>query len=165
MNTTRAGAPYGESSIGGRTTLALKRSVRHLTSLSVAATNVRNARIPTQFTFRDDVTGLIGYRSSNAGGAGRLIVSAEQRHVIPLTTRRAEVAVAALSQAGRLWAGDAPFGVTTPWRMSVGLAVMVAVPAGAKQMLRAEIGFPIDPPPGLPRRDILIIYGDRTGRY
>lgn len=164
-STARPGTPHGEAAITGRTALSLKRSESHLTLLSLGGERTRHARIPTQLTFRDDQTGLLGFRTVGFGGAGRFIVAVEERHRLPLTTRRAEVAFSALSQAGRLWAGDAPFGVSTPWHVGVGAAAMVAFPAGAKQMLRVEIGIPVNPPSGLQRRELRIFYSDRTGRF
>ena len=161
----RPGASHGQSSIDGRAVVSMKQSEAQLTLFSVAGGSYRNARVPTQLTFRDDETGLLGYRTADFGGAQRVIVAVEERHRLPLATRRLEVALAGLAQTGRLWAGDAPYGVTTPWRTGVGLAIITAFPAGAKQTLRIEFGTPVNPPPGLQRAELRIFYSDRTGRF
>lgn len=165
LRSATPGVPRGQRSLDGRTVFVHKQSEGQLTSLSVSGATSRHARVPTQFTFRDEETGLLGYRTANYGGASRLIIAFEERHRLPLATRRTEVAVSALAQTGRLWAGDAPFGVTTPWRAGVGMAIIAAIPAGAKQTIRLEIGVPVNPPPGLQRREVRIFYSDRTGRF
>lgn len=165
LNTPRAGRSTGEASVSARTALAVKLNEGHLTALTFSGSAVRDARLPTQLTLRDDVSGLLGYRNTDFGGGGRVVLGIEERHRIPLPMRRAEVAFSLLSQTGRLWAGDAPFGVTTPWYVGVGGAVMIALPAGAKQMLRLEVGVPLTRIPGLPRREVRLSYSDRTGRY
>lgn len=165
VNTPRADGRAGEAALNARTTVALKVNEGHLTALTFAGNAVRDARIPTQLTLREDDLGLLGFRTTDFGGAARLVFGIEERHRIPLPTRRFEVALAGLAQTGRLWAGDAPFGVTTPWYLGVGGAVMVALPAGAKQMLRLEVGVPLNGPPGLQRQEVRLTYSDRTGRY
>lgn len=155
----------GEIGFAARTSLTFKRHEGHLTALSAAGTGTRNARIPTQVTLRDPDQGLLGYRNTDFGGAARVVLGIEERHRIPLSTRRAEVAWSLLSQAGRIWAGDAPFGISSPWYVGVGAAVMVAIPAGAKQMLRLEVGVPLNAPPGLRSQEIRLFFGDHTGKY
>lgn len=164
-NSPRLGAEDGEAGIDGRTTLALKVNEGHLTALRFSGTAKRNARVPTQVTLRDPEFGLLGFRNTDFGGAHRVVVGLEERHRLPLSTRRAEVAWAFLSQAGRIWAGDAPFGRSSPWYASVGASVMLAIPAGAKQMLTLEVGVPLNAPPGLRQQEIRLFFGDRTGRY
>lgn len=158
-------AVSGEAAVSGRAALTLKRNEGHLTALRLEGAATRNARIPTQVTFREDDTGLLGYRNTDFGGAGRMVIGLEERHRLPLSTRRAEVAVSLLTQTGRIWAGDAPFGVSSPWYAAVGASVMVAIPAGAKQMLTLEVGVPLNPPPGLRQQEVRLFFGDRTGRY
>lgn len=161
----RLGADEGEAGVDGRTALALKRNEGHLTALSLSGSVTRNSRVPSQVTLRDTERGLLGYRNTDFGGAGRVVIGFEERHRIPLKSSRAELAVAFLSQTGRIWAGDAPFGVSSPWYASVGASVMFAIPAGAKQMLTLEVGVPLNAPPGLRQQEIRLFFGDRTGRY
>ncbi|MDQ8153446.1 MAG: hypothetical protein P3B98_02185 [Gemmatimonadota bacterium] len=161
----RPGAVRGQTALEGGAALLRKSSEAHLTKLTIAGATFRNARVPTQLNFRDDETGLLGYRTADLGGAARVIIAAEERHRLPLNSRRVEIALAGLAQTGRLWAGDAPFGVTTPWRTGVGLALVAAVPAGAKQTFRLEVGVPVNPPPGLQGREVRLFYSDRTGRF
>jgi hypothetical protein len=161
----RDGVEAGELGLGGRSALVFKLNEGQLTALTVEGTASRNARIPTQVTLRDAETGLLGYRNTDFGGAGRMVIGLEERHRVPLSTRRAEMAWSFLAQTGRIWAGDAPFGVSSPWYSAVGVSVMLAIPAGAKQMLTLEVGVPLNPPPGLRQQEVRLFFGDRTGRY
>jgi hypothetical protein len=76
-----------------------------------------------------------------------------------------ELGVAGLLQSGRLWAGDAPYGVNTGWRHGVGVALIVATPKGSRQTLRIELGHPLNPTPGVSGSEVRILYGDNTGRF
>ena len=47
-----------------------------------------------------------------------------------------------------MWAGDVPFGMDTPMRTSVGLALLGAVPAKSQRTIRAELAVPVMRGPG-----------------
>ncbi len=83
---------------------------------------------------------------------------------IPSPSPKIELAVAGLAQAGRLLAGDATYGVTTPWRYGVGVALIGAVPSGAKHTVRLEFGVPVNPS-GPRALEFRVGYGDRTAFF
>jgi hypothetical protein len=141
----------------------VKTSLAHTTMLDVEVSGGANARIPMQLTFRDD-DGLLGYRSSDLGGGQRTIWRFEDRWLVPVPYRGAEFAVAALVQAGKLEAGDALYGVTTPWQYGAGVALMGALPRGSKHMVRLELGWPLNPA-GPRQMEFRISYGDRGAAY
>jgi hypothetical protein len=116
-----------------------------------------------QVTFRDD-DGLLGYRATDVGGARRAIWRFEDRWMIPSPYSGAEFAFAPLFQAGRLSAGDALYGVSTPWRYGAGFAVMGALPRGSKHMVRLEFGWPLNPA-GTSQMEFRISYGDRSASF
>lgn len=140
-----------------------KTSLAHTTLLDVEVAGGANSRIPMQLTFRDD-DGLLGYRSTDLGGGQRTIWRFEDRWLVPSPFATAEFAVAALLQAGKLDAGDAIYGVTTPWQYSAGVAIMGALPRGSKHMVRLEFGWPLNPS-GPSQMEFRISYGDRTASY
>lgn len=157
-----AGAPA--STLGSaRITATAKTSLAHTTMLDIEWAGGANARLPMQLTFRDD-DGLLGYRSSNVGGGHRTIWRFEDRWLVPSPFAKAEFAIAPIAQAGKLEAGDAPYGVATPWRYGAGIAVMAAIPRGSKHMVRLEFGWPVNPP-GVRQMEFRISYGDRTASY
>jgi hypothetical protein len=79
-------------------------------------------------------------------GARRLVGRVEQRWVAGSLQRRADVGAAAFVEVGRLWAGDAPFGVNVPHQTAVGVALLAAVPAGSQRLLRVDAAFPVSGP-------------------
>jgi hypothetical protein len=50
--------------------------------------------------------------------------------------------------AGRLWAGDIPYGVTTPVRMSFGFSLLAAIPTNSARMWRLDAAIAKNPEPG-----------------
>ena len=44
---------------------------------------------------------------------------------------------------GKIWAGDAPFGVTSPLRANVGVGLRGAFPPGSRQTFRLDVGVPL----------------------
>ncbi len=140
-----------------------KTSIGHVTSLGVEFAGGVRTRLPLQLTFRDD-DGLIGFRSQDFGGGQRTIARLEDRYTIPSPSPKIELAVAALAQAGRLVAGDAPYGITTPWRFGAGIALIGAIPAGSKHTVRLEFGVPVNPA-GSRALEFRIGYGDRTAFF
>jgi hypothetical protein len=106
---------------------------------------VQHLVFPLQLSFFDTYGGLWGFQNSASVGGQRAIFRIEQRHVVSILTKRADFAVAAFAQAGRIWAGDVPFGSTSPVRGSVGLSLLTAYPAGGKRTYRIDLAVPVNP--------------------
>jgi hypothetical protein len=51
--------------------------------------------------------------------------------------------VAVFGDAGRQWAGDVPFGVTTPVKASIGVSLLAAVPRRSTRVWRADLAIPL----------------------
>ena len=99
--------------------------------------------LPFQLELGDRQGGLRGYARSHEPGGQRLIGRLEQRAFIGrFRGQTAGVAAAFFTEAGKLWAGDVPFGEETPIRASAGLALLAAVPARSQRTIRAELAFP-----------------------
>src|SRR5690606_37435690 len=45
---------------------------------------------------------------------------------------------------GRVWPGDAPFGVDSGWRASAGLGIRASFPSGSRSTYRIDIAWPIE---------------------
>jgi hypothetical protein len=100
------------------------------------------ARLPLQLTLGDAQGGVRGYRGAHLGGAWRNVVRAEERWVRAAPIRNADLGLAGFAEAGSLWAGSAPYGVTTPLRGSVGVSLLAAYPAGSRRLLRVDLALP-----------------------
>ena len=99
-------------------------------------------RIPFQLTLGDRDGGVRGYRDSRSAGARRAVVRLEDRWLLGGFRDQADLGIALFADAGRLWEGDAPFGMATPVRMSAGLGFLVAVPRRSKRTFRLDVAFP-----------------------
>jgi hypothetical protein len=129
--------------VTGRAAWYRKPSLNRLESVSAEFAGVWRSRLPMQLTFSEYDNGMRGFSRASIGGGQRLIVRAEERWLIPQPWRRVEIGAAAFGEAGRLWAGDAPFGVTTPWQSSVGVSVLGATPRGSKRLWRVDFAVPL----------------------
>lgn len=136
------------------------RALTHITSVDVAA--VRRLSFPAQLTFRDPDGGVAGFAAARAGGGGRAVVGIEERFLTGWFRSRADFAVAAFANAGKLWAGDVPYGQTTTIRQSLGLSLLGAFPAGSKRMYRLDVAFPLNPERGGSRVELRVSALDRT---
>ncbi len=100
------------------------------------------SQLPLQVTFADGQGGLIGYHYSGLAGARRNVTHGEVRWSGESLLRHADVGLAAFTEVGTLWAGDAPYGVNVT-RASVGVSVLAAYPSRSKRLYRADIAFPL----------------------
>jgi hypothetical protein len=100
--------------------------------------------IPFQLELGDRQGGLRGYARSLEAGSQRLLARVEQRFdVARYKGTRAAIGAAFFADAGRMWAGDVPFGVNTAVRASIGAAVLAALPARSQRTVRAELAVPM----------------------
>jgi hypothetical protein len=127
----------------GRSALYLKPFNRHTVITDLAWSGGWRQRIPFQLTFADRDGGLRGFRSSDVGGSKRLIARAEDRYLIGRYKQLASIAAAGFFEAGKIWAGDSPFGVTTPVSAVAGFSLLAAVPPQSRRTFRADFAFPV----------------------
>ncbi len=132
----------------------------HVVSLDLAA--VRHLDFPAQLTFRDADGGIAGFLRDREAGGSRAVARVESRRLIGLFRSRADFAAAAFVDAGRLWAGDVPYGQTTPVRASLGVSLLGAYPSGGKRMYRIDVAYPLNPAPGGSRLEVRVSALDRT---
>jgi hypothetical protein len=132
----------------GRVAAYVKPINRHTVVSDLQWSGGWKQRIPFQLTFGDRDGGLRGFRSADVGGARRLVTHVEDRYLIGRRKQLATFAVAAFAEAGKIWAGDSPFGVNTPIYASMGLSVLAASPPQSRRTLRADIAFPVKGPRG-----------------
>ncbi|HYV95929.1 MAG TPA: hypothetical protein VE967_00590 [Gemmatimonadaceae bacterium] len=130
--------------------------------VSVDAAAVRHLDVPAQLTFRDFDGGVVGYTSSRAAGGFRSVARVEQRRRTTVLGSRADVAVSVFAIAGKLWAGDVPYGQTTNVRAALGLSLLAAYPSGGKRTYRVDVAFPLNPERGGARVELRVSAIDRT---
>ena len=77
-----------------------------------------------------------------------MVAHVEDRYLVGRYNEIATIAVAGFAEAGKLWAGDSPFGVTTPLYSSIGASVLAASPPQSHRTFRADLAFPVRGPRG-----------------
>jgi hypothetical protein len=138
----------------------LPDATMQLVTLEVSA--IQHLAYPFQLTFRDHDGGVRGYPDATFAGGRRAVLRLDERRLLPSVTRRADVAIGAFMDAGKLWAGDVPYGVTTGIKAAVGLSLYTAFPSGGKRTYRLDIALPLNRPPGGARWELRFSSADRT---
>ncbi len=88
--------------------------------------------------------GVRGYDELDFPGAHRTVLSAEGRFRLPGPfSELADFGLTAFGDLGASWAGDAPFGVDSGWRGSLGAGLRIGFPAGSSSVIRADVAFPV----------------------
>jgi len=101
-------------------------------------------RIPFQLALGEADGGVRGYIDSQDAGAMRGVARIEDRWVIGRVRDQAAVGLAFFADAGRVWAGDAPFGMTSPVKTGVGVGILGAFPPGSQQTWRLDLALPMN---------------------
>jgi hypothetical protein len=117
---------------------------KHTSIIDVEFSGGWHQRVPFQLTLANRDGGIPGYGSSQLGGAQRFVVRLEDRYRIGHVRQLAGLAGAVWLDAGRLWAGEAPFGVTTNLKYAAGVGLLVAVPPRSRRMWRVDLAFPLN---------------------
>ena len=125
----------------GRLAWYLKPSDARTLIASAEFSGVWRERLPFQLTLGDRRGGVRGYRGSRLAGARRSVLRLEHRWSLGALTKQAHVGVAGFADAGKLWAGDVPFGRTTSVEASVGVGLLAAVPPRSQRLLRVDLAI------------------------
>lgn len=101
----------------------------------------------TTVPFQLSLGGRHGVRSlpeDDLPGGRRLLVIVEDRIRLDWPDwGSADLGLTVFGDVGRMWAGDAPFGVDSPWQGSVGMGLRLGFPRGTRNIWRPDIVFPI----------------------
>lgn len=147
--------------VSGRLSWYRNLSGMHAHLASVDMAGVQHLVFPAQLTFGDLEGGLPGFGGTRDAGSQRVVARVEERRLVHTFGARADAAVGVFLTAGRLLAGDVPFGQTTPVRAAAGITLLGASPGG-KRTLRADLAFPLNAAPGDPRFELRVTSTDRT---
>ena len=100
-------------------------------------------RIPFQLSLADKRGGPLGYRLSTLAGGRRLVTRLEDRIIVGHVKQFATIGVAPFINTGQLWEGDAPFGISTGVRTSIGVSVLASVPPKSQRLWRLDLAIPL----------------------
>lgn len=129
-------------------------------SINVSA--VQDLGFPLQLSFRDDDGGLPGFGGATYAGGQRIVARVEERRLLRTFGSRADFAVSAFAAAGKLWAGDVPYGRTTQVHGSAGISLLGSYPAGGKRTYRVDLAVPFNPERGGSHVELRFSATDRT---
>jgi hypothetical protein len=151
--------------VSGRVSQVLKPGVRQSTIASVEFSGGHRLRVPFNLTLGDREGGLRGYKHRTGPvGAARALARLESRWVLGRVSTAA-TGVAVFADAARLWAGDVPYGVSTPTVGSLGVSLLAAVPAQSRRLWRLDLTFAERVDGRGPRWGVRLSSADRTRVY
>jgi hypothetical protein len=131
--------------ISGRTAAYFKPAKRSTTIASVEFTGGTDVRVPFQVPMGSTRFGVRGFRRSLDAGSERAVLRLEQRQAVGRPWGFADLGALLFTETGRLWAGNVPYGVTTPWRSSVGTGVLLSVPPRSRRLYRLDVAYAMNP--------------------
>ena len=127
----------------GQLSHQVKVNTANLDELALEWAGGYQQRMPFQLLLGVPEGGVRGYEKSSYAGGQRLVVRAEHRYSYGAVRNLGDLAVGGFIDAGRQWAGDVPFGVTTPVKASIGLSLFASVPPRSARVWRADLAFPV----------------------
>jgi hypothetical protein len=148
----------------GRAAWYFKPHPQHTTIVSGEWSGGWRQRAPFQLRLGEPRGGMRGYSRAELPGGRRAITRLEERWVLGNVRGNADAGVAFLAEAGRMWAGDVPFGETTPVKYAVGTSVLAALPPGSKRLWRLDLMMPLNREGGA-RLELRLRTEDRTRTF
>ena len=131
----------------GRAAWYIKAGLARTIIFSTDIAYGQRLRVPFQLALGDPNGGVPGYLGTNVAGAARGVGRAEYRTLFrpPLHLLRnlATWGLAGFVDGGRVWAGDIPFGTTSPTVGSAGVGLLVGVPRASRQLWRVDLAQPL----------------------
>jgi len=127
----------------GRVTHYLKFSPWHLNQATVEWSGGYRQRTPFQLLIGVPDGGVRGYEESRLAGGQRIVGRVEERFRLGKVSDLADAGIAFFADAGRMWAGDVPFGSNTGVKTSIGFSLLGAAPIHSARMWRVDFALPL----------------------
>jgi hypothetical protein len=137
-----------DSMVGsGRLAWYYKPAAAHVFVASAEFGGGRRPRVPFQLRLGDSRGGVRGYAGTRLAGAARTVFRLEERWSIGDLTRHAAFGLSGFADAGRVWAGDAPFGTDSRMKVGVGIGLLAAFPPESPRLWRLDVAVPVSADP------------------
>ena len=127
----------------GRAAWYVKVHPRHLITADLSWARAHDTRMPVQLALGDRRGGLRGYEGARIGGGSRVVGRLEERWRVAAFGGSAGAAISVFTDIGSISAGDVPLGRNSGVRQSVGMALIMAVPARSQRMWRVDVAMPL----------------------
>ncbi|NIP79063.1 MAG: hypothetical protein GWM90_07605, partial [Gemmatimonadetes bacterium] len=99
---------------------------------------------------------LRGWPEDGLPGGRRVVLTAEDRWFIGWPFPGvADFGTSVFADLGRIWPGDAPYGLDSGWRATIGAGIRANFPARGSNTFRVDAAFPVGPDGGLGRLQLL----------
>jgi hypothetical protein len=125
----------------GRAAQYFKTHERNTIIGSVEWSGGWHQRIPFNLGIDDKRTGIRGFGDSRQIGGQRIITRAESRWVVGPVTSYGDIGIGLFADAGKLFAGDVPFGASSPISTSAGFSLLAATPRGSARLFRMDVAM------------------------
>jgi len=132
----------------GRLAWYARPSKRRTRIASIEYAGGWNTSVPYQLRLGTSNVGVRGFEDSETAGGRRAVARLEERFVFPGVSKYLGFGGSAFLDAGKMWAGDVPFGRTVSPRVGGGIGLIFAVPRSSRKNLRVELATPLTPDDG-----------------
>jgi hypothetical protein len=130
-----------------------------------AMTGGWTTRTPFQLTL-GGFDGLRGFDGERLPGGRRFVATLEDRFYIGWPFPNVlDVGGTVFADVGRIWPGDAPFGIDSGWRASAGLGLRGSFPEGSRSTYRIDIAWPLDRGSGFTDFRLSLSVGETRGLH
>lgn len=138
---------------------------RRTRTLSVEWSGTSRVRVPHALSLGVPDGGIRGFQNAGSIGARRAIARFSEQVYAGSPFSFGDVGFAIFADVGKLWAGDMPYGVTTPVRSSAGASLLLAVPRRSTRTWRLEFAMPTNREPGTSRWSLRLSHSDLTSFF
>lgn len=129
--------------VSGRLAWYWKVSDRQTQEVSTEFSGIWREDVPAVLFLDDRLTGPRAFDGAVASGSRLLVGRFERRLRVGGFGRAMGLAAAAFVDAAKLWAGDAPLGVTTDPQFGIGAGFLVAIPRDSRKTIRIDAAYPL----------------------
>ena len=143
LETGHSNGEWNDMIAEGRLAWYSRPSKRRTQIASFEYSGAWSTTVPFQLLLGTDHAGLRGYEDSRTAGGRRAVARLEERLIFPGFKKYLGFGGAAFVDAGKMWAGDVPFGQTVNPRVGAGVGLIVAVPRSSRQNLRVDVAAPL----------------------
>ena len=148
----------------GRAAAYYKFGEPWLLELNNEYSSIVESLIPAALAIGDPVGGVRGYAGARVSGATRDVSRIELRWARRDVFKRGDAGISIFSDAGRLRAGDVPFGENTT-AQSVGVSLLAAFPSKSKRVYRLSLAVPLRRGLGASGVEVRFVSGDPTATF
>jgi len=148
IETDRLDGEWNDMIAEGRIAWYYRPSRRRTRTVSLEYSGAWNTSVPFELRLGTERVGVRGYEDSQTAGGRRAVARVEERLVFPGFQKYLGFGGAAFVDAGKMWAGDVPFGQTVNPRVSTGIGLIFAVPRASRKNLRVDVAVPLVSDPG-----------------